>query len=75
MAQLDQTGAVVIHWSDEPKPAVGTVVKLRSGGPLMTVEEMQGGSPELVQCTWFRDAQVCREAFTANMLEWKLPNG
>ena len=39
----------VFHMS--PEVAVGTVVRLKSGGPRMTVAEV---TDEMVKCVWFR---------------------
>ena len=40
---------------EKPKP--GSVVRLRSGGPKMTVSEVDAG-PDRVAVTWFDDAHV-----------------
>ena len=46
----------------------GRVVVLKSGGPKMTVEEMEGGSKAL--CTWFDEMdELHRKWFDADVLE------
>ena len=48
---------------------IGDVVRLRSGGPPMTV---RGHFPdEMVLCQWFEHGVCCTEAFPAAMLEQK----
>ncbi len=39
----------------------GSVVTLKSGGPLMTIEEF--GEHKDARCTWFHDGGLCREWF------------
>jgi len=39
----------------------GSVVILKSGGPLMTIEEF--GEHKDARCTWFQDKELCREWF------------
>jgi uncharacterized protein YodC (DUF2158 family) len=49
---------------------VGTTVKLKSGGPLMTVEEPNahaGGKP-VVKCTWFDKGELKSGLFPAETL-------
>jgi uncharacterized protein YodC (DUF2158 family) len=41
--------------------AVGHVVKLRSGGPLMTVVKLAGDG-EHATCSWFSDVQTLETA-------------
>ena len=36
---------------------IGSVVTLKSGGPLMTVEKIDKGKAE---CIWLHDGKVCR---------------
>jgi uncharacterized protein YodC (DUF2158 family) len=50
---------------------VGDVVQLKSGGPLMTVGEVEG---EQVTCEWFADKSEARvNVFTAAMLKVHAP--
>lgn len=46
--------------------AVGDVVKLKSGGEPMTVEQVEGDD---VSCVWFEGKRVQRETFTAGTLK------
>lgn len=47
----------------------GSIVRLKAGGPNMTVAEVSQ-SGERVDCLWFdREDHLCRDAFTAVMLE------
>lgn len=45
---------------------VGDEVQLKSGGPVMTVTNIGTAS---LQCTWFKDDEVKREAFPEEALE------
>lgn len=45
---------------------VGDEVQLKSGGPVMTVTNAGTGS---LQCTWFKNDEVKRDAFPAEALE------
>jgi len=44
-------------------PAVGDVVRLKSGGPMMTIRQYDKEDPADVWCHWFNDAKSCGEAF------------
>ncbi len=44
----------------------GCVVRLRSGGPKMTVDAIDNKGR--VVCCWFNDKAVCRSDFDANSL-------
>jgi uncharacterized protein YodC (DUF2158 family) len=46
---------------------VGDVVKLKSGGEKMTIEEIEDDG--YVSCVWFEGSQVQRETFTAATLQ------
>jgi uncharacterized protein YodC (DUF2158 family) len=47
---------------------VGDIVKLRSGGPKMTVEKVE--DDDVVQCVWFDEMNVTQnKGFPANALE------
>jgi uncharacterized protein YodC (DUF2158 family) len=55
--------------SDQPfKP--GDVVRLKSGGPVMTVESIGGmGDPERINCVWFEKTKQMRDGFAAAALK------
>lgn len=44
------------------------VVRLKTGGPFMTVEDM-GRTDGAVECVWFSGETVCRDAFHYSALE------
>jgi uncharacterized protein YodC (DUF2158 family) len=50
---------------------VGDVVKLKSGGPLMTVTTTghHAGGKEVVGCAWFDAAKPCADVFPPDTLE------
>lgn len=50
---------------------VGDVVRLKSGGPAMTVENTgkDGVGKPYVRCTWFNDATKASESFAPAALE------
>jgi uncharacterized protein YodC (DUF2158 family) len=51
---------------------IGDVVKLKSGGPKMTVSTIKDGE---VWCTWFEDDKLARPYwFAPDMLERYTPN-
>lgn len=52
------------HMNQQDGFAVGDLVKLKSGGPLMTVEE--GG--ESIGCTWFEGDKLQKGSFKPNCL-------
>jgi uncharacterized protein YodC (DUF2158 family) len=45
---------------------VGTTVRLRSGGPRMTIQAIDG---DAVTCVWFDKATLRRAEFATGMLE------
>jgi uncharacterized protein YodC (DUF2158 family) len=48
----------------------GSIVKLKSGGPKMTVEAVFfDGSGLCVQCTWFDDTKRISQAFELDAVE------
>jgi uncharacterized protein YodC (DUF2158 family) len=54
----------------EMAPKVGDVVKLKSGGPAMTVEVVTKATEgHLVRCVWFDGAEAKRGTFPAAALE------
>lgn len=47
----------------------GDVVRLRSGGPCMTVFQLEGqADSDLINVSWFRDDILLRDAFTEKEL-------
>ncbi len=48
-----------MHETEQFKP--GDLVQLKSGGPVMTVREIQ--SPSCVTVEWFNEAQWCSVTF------------
>lgn len=52
---------------------VGDVVQLKSGGPIMTVQETNAvgtqGARGFVSCAYFDGAKKCMETFVPQMLE------
>ncbi len=54
----------------------GDVVKLKSGGPLMTINNMsKGGLTTHAQCVWFKGSTLLRGEFNANLLLVTSPLG
>jgi uncharacterized protein YodC (DUF2158 family) len=51
---------------DTEKIKKGDVVKLKSGGPLMTADETNGKN---VHCLWFDGLMVCNEVFDRASLQ------
>ena len=57
---------------------VGDVVRLKSGGPRMTIQEFpinEGtGRPEegIVTCVWFKEFEVLRDNFPLVVLEFSV---
>lgn len=50
-------------------PTVGTVVQLKSGGPLMTVNDNADlQDPGCVECVWYVDREFTSDTFNAAML-------
>ena len=50
----------------------GMVVRLTSGGPLMTVENYERvlyDSPVDVDCVWFQDGVIKRATFNSSLLQ------
>lgn len=52
----------------EGEITVGSTVRLKSGGPLMTVEELIPDK-KAVKCTWFEKNKLCREQFPVSILD------
>lgn len=46
---------------------IGDVVRLKSGGPKMTVDSLKG--KDTVQCRWFEDKQVRSAEFSSESLK------
>lgn len=51
--------------------AIGDTVKLKSGGPMMTVAEIEG---EEVVCLWFEKSQQFKQRFPAATLRVSEPS-
>jgi len=47
---------------------IGHVVRLRSGGPYMTVKELAGSA---VRCTWFNDKVNMEHVFHVDQIEFR----
>lgn len=60
------------HQKPETAFSVGSIVKLKSGGPLMTVEAV---APEGFTCVWFTGGVMRRETFLSLLLEPRDPLG
>ena len=45
---------------------IGDVVRLKSGGPRMTVEDLSG---EYASCVWFENSRALRGEFRLQLLE------
>ena len=48
---------------------IGEVVRVKSGGLPMTVEEMRQPDPDFIDVVWFDGNNLHRNAFHASMLE------
>lgn len=46
----------------------GTLVMLKSGGPIMSVSDMRDQSDSIISCEWFRDGELKRDAFNLENL-------
>lgn len=52
--------------------AAGDVLRLKSGGPKMTVRDMDGA--DAVACTWFdRNGKLHKDSFPLSMVERFIP--
>jgi len=55
----------------------GNLVKLRSGGPAMTVSKVHkgfgDGGTDLLECSWFSGGKLQEGRFEENALEWAEP--
>ena len=47
----------------KPVFQIGAVVRLKSGGPPMTVSSERGPAAKLVSVNWFREAELVRDCF------------
>ena len=52
----------------------GDVVKLKSGGPLMTIQSTDMDDPNEILCCWFVNDKPVVDSFYAEMLEAQPPN-
>ena len=48
---------------------IGDTVKLKSGGPLMTVDSAPDSQYLYIDCVWFDDVTVKKETFAPEALE------
>ena len=55
--------------SDEKKIGPGSVVRLKSGGPSMTVERATGNTGTGWWCTWFAEKTKVSDGFEEAALE------
>ena len=53
----------------QAKFAVGDIVKLKSGGPEMTVQTVPDSSGQYYNCQWFAGKKLESGRFPANSLE------
>ena len=47
---------------------IGTIVSLKSGGPLMTVMAVDGDDDEWVICSWFIEGAIFEDSFSIDSL-------
>jgi len=52
----------------EPRFKVGDTVRLKSGGPVMTVVEVDDEEDE-IHCQWFADSENKRDCFPTDSLK------
>lgn len=74
MAQIQEgtpPSNLVMFRNDKPKFAIGTKIRLKSGGPEMTVSN---GTPTMVEAMWFEGKCLHRAAFN-NMTVMKTKGG
>ena len=55
--------------SDQNKYKIGTIVKLKSGGPEMTVRDVPDGMTQIYRCQWFAGKKLEIGAFEEESLE------
>lgn len=48
---------------------IGDVVELKSGGPWMTVIQIDSKDPRIVRCQWFQNSQSFSGAFPVEALK------
>jgi len=60
----EPSNLMVIH-NDKPKFAIGAKIRLKSGGPDMTVSQ---GTPTMVEAVWFEGKHLHRAAFRNQMV-------
>lgn len=48
---------------------LGSLVRLKSGGPLMTVTKMPSGANDDVRCSWFDENTACFGGWPREALE------
>lgn len=60
--------------SKEPQYHVGTIVKLKSGGPDMTVRGVTAASGNVLRCQWFAGKKLESGDFPINSLELVEPD-
>ena len=55
------------------KFAIGTIVKLKSGGPEMTVQSVPDPKNDFVYCQWFAGKKLEQGRFPADSIELVKP--
>lgn len=48
---------------------VGQTVRLKSGGPLMTIEGINAQNPNFVTCIWFDNEKIMRQQFLMSLIK------
>jgi uncharacterized protein YodC (DUF2158 family) len=54
--------------------ACGDTVRLKSGGPLMTVQDITPGSDSIARCMWWADGCYQYDSFVTQSLKKEISN-